>query len=1072
MKLNPKFDLKKIESDVRSYLDDVDQASILDNELSKVNSVLGYIEGPPTLNGEPHVGHLRGRVIKDIWYRFKTLQKYRVVFRAGWDTQGLPVELQAEKLLGLTGSKSENINRVGVDSIVNACKRLIKVNATKWIEVDHLLGMSFDYEKAYWTYKDEYIEREWKYMKKAWDLGILKEWFRVVAYCPSCQTSLSNAEVNQGYKNVEDPSFYYKLRMSEEDAFLIVWTTMPFTIITDELICVNPDATYAYVNVSGQVWIIGQDRLQSLMRELGIVNYELIDTVLGKDLEGRRYIHPLLHMIPGLKKLSDEKSIHFVVAERFVDISTGSGLVHLAPANGEEDFEVATRRRIPIFVPIDDKVLFTEEAGLFQNKYVRDTDEMVINAMREASAYIMEGKIVHQYPTCWRSGHKIVWLARREYFYMIDKLGEKPLSAASKVDYFFDSPKNRFLEIIKEKVPWCISRERIWGTPLPIWKCNSCGKKEALFSRSEIVERASDLPDGTNFELHRPWIDRIQIKCSHCSNIMPREPFVLDTWHNSGASPYASLSDIEFERLIPASFLTEGIDQTRGWAYTLLMENVIMRETDQAPFRAFLFQGHILDEKGNKMSKSLGNVMDAKDLLSSNSVDLIRFYLLWKASPIDSLNFSLTELAARPYQVLNTIYNLHIYLHQNSQYDNFDTKTIDIENIVKSKFFGIIEEWIISKLQSLISAVTVSFERCRFNEGAKAIENFIINDLSQVYVPFTRDDLWDDSPNTLERRSVIYCVLSHALSQVDIMIHPLCPFISNYLYLMFFTTKQSLLIESWPKIKDSLINPKVEKNVRKVKEIVSLANSARMKAKIKRRWPISNVLVFMEDDELSRMDGLAEVMKTQMNTGSLEIVAIPEKKDVYGRLAGLLNHNEVKMAAKLKTKRIAPLLRNDLPKVLRAFDNYDHSTIIKTLISEGRYAIKYNGKDFEISKEDVELSYSAAPGYSMAETDTGDFLILIETMRNKDLVTKGLVKDLARNIQQLRKEKGHLPTEVLSCAHVSNLNEDEVTSLLDFKDDLAYLVRVKSVELSLQASNEDNYKEVEIDGRQLLLSIE
>jgi len=397
---------------------------------------------------------------------------------------------------------------------------------------------------------------------------------------------------------------------------------------------------------------------------------------------------------------------------------------------------------------------------------------------------------------------------------------------------------------------------------------------------------------------------------------------------------------------------------------------------------------------------------------------------------------------------------------------------MDIENVVKSKLFGIIEEWIISKLQSLITIVTRSFERCRFNEGAKAIEYFIINDLSQVYVPFTRDDLWDDSPNTLERRSVIYSILGHALSQVDILIHPLCPFISNYLHLMFFTTKQSILIESWPKIEDSLINPKVETNVKIAKEIVSLANSARTKAKIKRRWPISRVRVFMEDDDLSKVTDLTEIMKTQMNTDSLEILAIPKIKDVYGRLAGLLNYNVVEISAKLKTKRIAPLLKNDLPKILRSFENADQSKIIKTLISEGKCLIEYDCNDFEILKEDVELSYSPAPGYSMAESDTGDIIVLIETIRNNDLLTKGLVKDLARNIQQLRKEKGYLPTDVLSCAYVSNLNEEELTSLLDFKENLAYLVRVKSVKLSLQPNDSEKYKEVEIDGRKVFVSIE
>src|SRR6476659_11290305 len=303
MEVYTKFDPKKIEGDIRSYLSDLDQASLLNKELSNANSVLGYIEGPPTLNGEPHVGHLRGRIIKDMWYRLKTLQKYRVIFRAGWDTQGLPVELQAEKLLGLTGSKSENIKRVGVESIVNACKQLIQINATKWIEVDHLLGMSFDYERAYWTYKDEYIEREWKYLKKAWEIGILNEWFRVVAYCPSCQTSLSNAEVNQGYKNVEDPSFYYKVRMSEEDAFLIVWTTMPFTLVTDEMVAVNPNALYVYFEVNYERWIVGDNRFHDLMKELHIEDFTIEKKIYGKELEGKYYIHPLLTLIPGLAEI-------------------------------------------------------------------------------------------------------------------------------------------------------------------------------------------------------------------------------------------------------------------------------------------------------------------------------------------------------------------------------------------------------------------------------------------------------------------------------------------------------------------------------------------------------------------------------------------------------------------------------------------------------------------------------------------------------------------------------------------------------------------------------------------------
>ncbi|MEO9321099.1 MAG: isoleucine--tRNA ligase [Nitrososphaera sp.] len=1085
MKFSPKFDAKAMETEVRSYLGGLELRALLENELASSKPV-GFIEGPPTMNGEPHAGHLRGRIIKDLWYRFRTLQKARVVFRAGWDTQGLPVELAAEKELGLAGSKSENISRVGEEKIVETCKRLIQANNEKWVSMDRLLGMSFNYEKAYWTFRDSYIEREWKYLKSAWENGVLKEWFRVVAYCPSCQTSLSNAEVNQGYETVEDPSFYYKVRLSDEDAYLVVWTTMPFTIVTDEMVGVNPEAEYSYVRIPGlgETWIVGSDRLQELMKELRVEDYQAIRTIKGGELDGRHYVHPLLNMIPGLAELAEKGSVHFVVAEEFVDTATGSGLVHLSPANGEEDFEIATKRGAPIFVPIDDRVMFTEKAGeAFKNMFVRDADPKVVQAMKEAGASVKLGKIKHQYPTCWRSHHKVVWLARREYFYIIDNLGEKPLEAAQDVEYFFEQPKNRFTEIIRERHPWCISRERVWGTPLPVWSCGKCGHKSPLFSRQEIVKKASELPDGPDFELHRPWIDRIKIPCEKCGAQMSREPFVLDTWHNSGAAPYSSLSDQEFAELVPAEFLTEGIDQTRGWAYTLLMENVILRNSGQAPFRSFLFQGHVLDEKGNKMSKSLGNVLDARSLLMDNPVDLVRLYFMWKSSPIESLNFSLDEMKTRPYQILSTLHNLHVYLEQNSAFDGFDPALHTVQWAQEKDALGETEKWLLSKLQGLVESVTVSFARCRFHEGAKAIDEFIINTVSQTYVPLSRNTIWDDSAEGLDRRLAIYSVMAHVLKKIDIVLHPLAPFTSEYLYLAasFIGSqekgkKKSILLEDWPLVEQKYQNPELEQAFETLREAVSLANAARNLAGLKRRWPVSEILICGTGlGLLERLSGVSEALKNQLNAEQYSLVEIPTASQLE-KVAGLLNSKlPAQVTISLIRKNVAPRVKADIGKVSEAFEHADRSVILQSLASTGTFTLDYgNGdpasKSTELSASDLDIAYRASEGY--ASSERGGLVVFVSTKRDRELSAKGLLRDLARQMQQLRKERGYNPTEVLGTAYAAGLSDDEIGMLNPLKDQLKYLVRVKQVVLGGDAAQNASYKEIELDGKEFRISVE
>ena len=1066
MELSTKFDAKEIESQVKKYLSSIDiEKEIFSSDKSEE---IRFIEGPPTMNGIPHAGHLRGRVIKDLWYRFNTLQGKKIQFNGGWDTQGLPVELQVEKELGVTGGKTEAIKQFGIERIVSECKKIVEKYNEVWVKVDGQLGMSFNHERAYWTFRDGFIEREWQVLKKAHENKILEEDFTVIAYCPSCQTSLSHAEVNQGYEEVKDPSLYYKVKLVDEEVFLIVWTTMPFTLVTDAMVGLQPQEDYAYVKVENETWIVGKTRLKEFMEEVKIEEYKVEKTVKGSEFEGKKYIHPLLNLIPKLDECAKEDNFHVAVSESFVDASTGSGLVHLSPANGEEDIKIANKRGVKIFNPIDDEVKFTLQAGKYNGMFVRDADRTIVEDLKECNALVKIGKIKHKYPLCWRSHHPIVWLARKGWFYKLDRLEDKAINAAEKVEYFFEQPKNRFLGIIKEKHPWCISRERIWGCPLPVWSCEDCNEKTWIFSRKEIIENAQNLPDGPNFELHRPWIDNITIKCHKCgSSKTKREEYVLDTWHNSGSAPFSSLTDEEYSKEIPAPFFTEGIDQTRGWAYTLLIENVILNNGPVSPYNSFLFQGHVLDEKGGKMSKSKGNVMEGAELLEKYPVDLVRFYFMWKASPIEPLSFSTKELMSRPYQVTNTLFNLHLYFKQNSSYDNFnDSNTI--EWATQNNLLTFPDIWLLSKLQKLIQKITEKNQTCKFHESAKALDDFIINNLSQIYIPITRGELWDEDEEKKDRRLAIYSILEKVLKTLDILIHPFCPFTSEYQYQTVFEKKsKSILLDKWPQFQESLVNEEIEESFDIMKDVVSVSSAARMKRKLKRRWPLNEARICVKKGQKAKLDRLSKLLQSLLNVEKFKIFEVEKESGLEQILELRQLELPIKPKLELERKKIGPKAKQHMGNLVTKFTQTDPEKIILSLQKEKKFNFDVNGENILLENEDFIINFDAQDDFAVAERD--NYVVFISTTRNKEMMAKGLIKDVARRIQTLRKERGYNPTDVLDVASILDLDKESFEMIRDKTEELAFLVRVKKINFEESCKE---YKNDDIDGQKIRISIE
>jgi isoleucyl-tRNA synthetase len=989
----------ELEQQVRDFWETHNVRQKLEELKLRTNKgALGFVEGPPTLNGLPHVGHYRGRAMKDLRYRLKSMQGFYVPFWAGWDCQGLPVELEVERELGVK-NKRDLVEKVGEERFVAECKKTIMKYHKEWFDADKRLGVFMNQDKAYWTYLDAYIEREWQYLKRAWEQGLLGEGYYVVAYCPHCQTSLSNAEVGLGYEQVDDPSLYFKMKVQGKDhEYFLVWTTMPFTLVTDLMLAVHPEAEYAKVQVGEETWVMAKQRVEPVMQELQVTKYSVAETVMGSQLEGVKYEYPFLDMVPKQKELDKQPLVHTVVTEDFVDLSTATGVVHLAPGNGEDDFHVAQRRKVPVYVPFDQEVKFTEEAGEFAGLFARDADRTVVDFMRKRNLLVSVKTVTHEYPTCWRSHHKLVWLARREYYLWTDKVNQRVVEAAENVNYYFESPKNRFLSFLREGKPWCVSRERVWGAPLPVWVCEKCKNKVLVGSKKELLEKAEKQP-SKDFELHKPWVDRLVLKCDKCGSSMKREPFVLDTWHNSGACPYARFTDEEFKEYVPTDFLVEAVDQTRGWANTLLLEHVLLTARPEAPYKNYLFYGFVLDAKGRKMSKSLGNMLEINALLEKYSSDLCRFYMLWKCSPVDSMNFDVKELTKRPYQVLGTLYHLHRFFMQNAEYDRFNPAEHTLEWARKNGALRPVDLWLLSKLQGAVKDYTDRMEKCEFNFATEELETFVVDDVSRQYVPMVRRDLWSDDPETRNRRLAVYATLWQTLRTLTLLFNPATPFLSEFLHQNVFRTldntrPESVNFEDWPTPEEKMQDAELEQGFDMLLRVVALTYSARQAAQLKRRWPLQKAVVVVPKGKLKMMKSLEELFLELANVKSAE-----------------------------------------------------YREVTSSLV------------DSQTRKH-------------WAQVSDGDFQVLLYTERDDKLLGEGVMRDLARRVQALRKELGYSPTDVLNAVHLAELDAETTRLLEPYLAEMANLVRAKAVQVHKErAEVEAEWHEYSFDDKKVYVTI-
>ena len=986
-------------------------------ENRKEGETYTFYDGPPTANGKPHIGHVLTRVIKDMIPRYRTMKGYMVPRKAGWDTHGLPVELEVEKKLGLDGK--EQIEEYGMEPFIKQCKESVWKYKGMWEDFSSTVGFWADMEHPYVTYYDDYIESEWWALKEIWNKKLLYKGFKIVPYCPRCGTPLSAQEVSQGYKTVKERSAVVRFKVVGEDAYFLAWTTTPWTLPSNVALCVNPDETYCKVKAAdGYTYYMAEALLDKVLgklaKEEGEKAYEVLETYKGTDLEYKAY-EPLF-ACAGEAAAKQKKKAHFVTCDNYVTMSDGTGIVHIAPAFGEDDSRIGRNYELPFVQFVDGQGNLTKETP-YAGVFVKKADPMVLTDLDKEGKLFDAPKFEHDYPHCWRCDTPLIYYARESWFIKMTAVKDDLIRNNNTINWIPESiGKGRFGDWLENVQDWGISRNRYWGTPLNIWQCE-CGHMHSIGSRQELFEMSGDERAKT-VELHRPYIDEITLKCPECGGEMHRVPEVIDCWFDSGAMPFAQhhypFENKElFEQQFPANFISEAVDQTRGWFYSLLAESTLL--FNKAPYKNVIVLGHVQDENGQKMSKSKGNAVDPFDALNKYGADAIRWYFYINSAPWLPNRFHGKAVVEGQRKFMSTLWNTYAFFVLYADIDNFDPTKYELNY----DQLPVMDKWLLSRLNTTVQAVDNDLANYKIPEAARALQEFV-DEMSNWYVRRSRERFWAKG---MEQDKInAYMTLYHALVTIAKTAAPMIPFMTEDIYQNLVRSvdkdaPESIHLCDFPTVNEAWIDKDLEADMKELLEIVVLGRACRNTANIKNRQPIGTMYVKAEK---KMSEFYTDIIADELNVKEVKFADDVESFISY--------------SFKPQLRTVGPKYGKLLGGIRQALTNINGTAAMNELRTNGVLKLDINGNNVELTEEDLLIETAQTEGY-VSESD-GETSVVLDTNLTPELIEEGFVREIISKIQTMRKEAGfEVMDKIVVYAHgndkiqdVMKAHEDEIKS--------------------------------------------